>query len=125
MVKYVARHCMCCTSTVHYSANKCVQHTSNAKPRREQMRATYFSSPAIRSLRSIPFNSVLKAGGLSRAGSERAWQHSEQPTNGKKQNVLGLSRCRVAKQPNTDGPFVFLSRVFVLSLIFSFFVLYY
>jgi hypothetical protein len=28
-------------------------------------------------------------------------------TNGKKQNVLGLSRCRVAKQPNTDGPFIF------------------
>ena len=37
------------------------------------MRATYFSAPAIRSLRSIPFNSVLKAGGFSRAGTERAW----------------------------------------------------
>ena len=35
--------------------------------------AAYFSAPAIRSLRSIPFNSVLKAGGFSRAGTERAW----------------------------------------------------
>ena len=46
----------------------------NAKHRRKHLRATYFSAPAIRSLRSIPFNSVLKASGLSHAGSERAWR---------------------------------------------------
>ena len=40
---------------------------------REQMQSAYFSAPAIRSLRSIPFNSVLKASGLSHAGTERAW----------------------------------------------------
>ena len=50
------------------------------KFRRNQQRAAYFSTPAIRSLRSIPFLSVLKAGSFSHAGSERAWQHSALPT---------------------------------------------
>ena len=53
----------------------------NDKLRRKQMRAAYFSAPAIRSLRSIPFYSVLKAGGFSRAGIERAWRaQNSQPT---------------------------------------------
>jgi len=59
------------------AANKCVRHTRDNKPRREQPRVTYYTTPAIRSLRSlrsIPFNSVLKAGGLSHAGTERAWR---------------------------------------------------
>ena len=51
-----------------------------AKPSSKVSNSLFFclcwegSCAAIRSLRSIPFNSVLKAGGLSRAGSERAWR---------------------------------------------------
>ena len=71
---YVARSCLRRSLMLWYAARKVFAAYCTAKLRRRQMRAVYFSVPAIRSLRSIPFNSVLKAGGLSHAGTERAWR---------------------------------------------------
>ena len=83
----------------------------------KQLRATYPNAKLHRKLFACdillrpgypftPFNSVQlrsKGGGVFSRRYRTGLAGSEQPTNGKKQNVLGLSRYRVAKQQNSDG----------------------